>query len=167
MRNGVCYDVNAAAAVPPRDEERDRAAHRGIRWSGLVLAIGIVLEVVSTVWTFQKALSAGSFLDGVDCSLYASLVMQETCDRLSDTNPFPYSHECIASENPLWDVYRDIYGYDEFGSSFQCLGGADPPTERNSDLARCVCDAKFSLCLYPVGGRLFLSCRLALALRWP
>lgn len=35
----------------------------------------------------SEALSAGAFLDGVDCNLRASLVVQETCDRLS-TAPY-------------------------------------------------------------------------------
>lgn len=56
VKNWICYDVNAAAAVPPRDDERCRVAHRGIRSAGIVLAIGIVLEVVSTLSSFQKAL---------------------------------------------------------------------------------------------------------------
>lgn len=150
VKNGICYDANAAPAVLPRDDERERAAHRGIRWAGLVLAVGIVLEVVSTVWTFQKALSAGAFLDNVDCRLHASRVMQETCDTLSTIEPFHDSFTSrgyASSENPLRELYHDLmYAYDEFGPFGECFGGIDTPDAgKSSDLARCVCDAKFNL----------------------
>lgn len=40
--------------------------------------------MVSSVWIFQRAFSVGAFLDGVDCSFHASVVMQETCDDLAN-----------------------------------------------------------------------------------
>lgn len=145
MKNGVCYDVNdAAAAVQSPDDERDKAARRGILSAAIVLAIGIVLEVVSTLWTFHKALSGWSFLDDVDCGvgtrieeLHKSFLAQESCAELLNT---PYSSVFWLSTDTTYDYdYGYQYSYD-YVERYTCDEVIDTPTGQDSFLARCVCD---------------------------
>lgn len=152
VRNGVCYDANADPALTPHDDERDKAARRGIRWAGFVLAIGIVLEVASSVWTFQKALSAGAFLDGVDCTLRASVVMQETCERLiaAEGSMFRIDTGTNATYN-FFTFESDTYitvrveGYENFSFAntenfLPCVDVDTTAAGNSSDLAGCNCD---------------------------
>lgn len=153
MKNGVCYDANAAPAATSQDDERDKAARRGIRWAGFVLAIGIVLEVASTVWTFQKALSAGAFLDGVDCTARASVVMQETCEELSAApmsggffNSEPNATYFFIGESStaiMVKIGRN-FSYAETENFLPCVD-VDTAAGNGNDLGRCNCDDKPNL----------------------
>ena len=146
VKNGVCYDANAAPAVTSHDDGREKAARRGIRWAGFVLAIGIVLEVASTVWTFQKALSAGAFLDGVDCTARASIVMQETCEELiagpmSGVNTGTNATYFFVGESdtPIGIMVR-IDGNFSYAETDNFLPCVDVDTAAANDQGRCNCD---------------------------
>lgn len=67
-------------------EGNGRAASRRGRSAGSFLAMGLALEIISTLWAFQEAVSAGALSETARCddvnSLFESEIVQDTCEPL-------------------------------------------------------------------------------------
>lgn len=141
VKDRVRYYIDATTAPSPFDPGQHEEALRGIRWAGIILAVGLVLELASTLWTFQKSLAAGALYVGdLDCSpdgrrqiLHKSFLTQETCSRVN---------ESVDIYMPRDDDYIGDWTHLDF--SFPC-NITDTSVGQDSFLARCSCDGEFTI----------------------
>ena len=148
VKGGVCYDINAAPASPPRDPGQNNAALRGIRWAGIVLVVGLVLEVASTLWTFQKSLAAGALYNGdLNCAndgrlqtLHKSFLAQEACDEIPSVDKEPF----LLYESSYDNIGPDIHVvFPPHGECENITG--DTPAGQDDFLTRCTCDRELTV----------------------